>query len=59
MLGSRKLKMRGGQFIDLYNMAVSEDISMTIKTTINSSNNYWVTEYEEEDDDIQTTARIF
>lgn len=44
MFQDGNMPMRGGQWIDLYNQATNPDVSGTVLTTIDSSNNYFVME---------------
>ena len=44
MFDSGKLSFRGGQFIDLYNQCVLDNICITVTTRIDQCNHYWVTE---------------
>lgn len=44
LLDSGKLKYGGGICIDLYNQSVSEGISFTIRTTVDSSSMMYITE---------------
>lgn len=43
LLASGKLPYRGGQCIDLYNMAFQDDVAYTIRTTVDSSNMLFIT----------------
>lgn len=43
MIASGKLQYRGGICIDLYNMAVSDGIAFTVKTTVDTSNMLFIT----------------
>ena len=48
MLDSGLLKVvGGGNFIDLYNMIVLDDIACSITTRVDSCNHYWVKEVYE------------
>ena len=47
LLESGKVRIRGGQCLDLYNMQVWQDIFITITTRVDQCNHYWVTELEE------------